>query len=256
MMRHLLVCVSILLCSFWTADSWAGTPAASNSKLISFIDCANNEHVVFEDANDHVHQLFDVNAWQDQDITALQNFTPAASGSHLTGFAPPPGCIGSLQPQYIFFLAANQHIIEYYYSGTQWFQYDLSALTGGALPESGGALTSYDNTTCGGGQHVAYIGANLHIYQMYYHGGSWTNQDLTAAAGGSLATAASPLASYVRGDTCGDHINFLDANSHLHNLWEYSGWTDQDLTATTRAPLVAAGSGFDSYAGGNDQEHV
>jgi hypothetical protein len=69
-------------------------------------------------------------------------------------------------------------------SSASWSNQDLTSYpaTGSVLAASGSALTGFvDPNNTVGGEHVIYLGANQHVYQLYHDlaAGIWKNQDLT-----------------------------------------------------------------------------
>jgi hypothetical protein len=93
---------------------------------------------------------------------------------------------------------------------------------------------------------IAYLGQDGNIYLLtsspQYSG--WAVTNVTAAAG-VPGTAASAPSAYAYPDDQTQHIVYLTANGHVHELWwaDSTGrWTDGDLTVATGAP-VAAGAG-------------
>ena len=109
-------------------------------------------------------------------------------------------------------------------------------------------LSSFSDFT---GRHVYQIGVfDAHVYQLYYNGGSWVYQDLTAYTGGKPAALFSPVASFA--DGLGEHVFYFDPNNHLNHLSSNNGpWVKQDLTAETGGPPVLTGSlaGFSDIDG-------
>ena len=114
------------------------------------------------------------------------------------------------------------------------------------------------------GEHVCFVTADQHVHQLYYNGASrfdgvsWADQDLTAMANGSAAVG-SALSSFA--DQYGEHVCFVTADQHVHQLY-YNGanWADQDLTAIAireyiDLPLAGRGTGLSSFADRHG-EHV
>ena len=245
-----------------------------SGELTSFSDSAG-QHVAYEDANFHIHQLYYNGSWVDQDLTRVTGSQVADNSTPLSSFS------GGSQDEHIVFeylYSSNVlHVEQYYYNGG-WHAQDLTAAVG--APPVYSALTTFDDSQ---GQHVVYEDKNsypnLHIHQLYYNGGwsdqdltvesadpdrpatsspltsfaehvayisgngghvwqiyytsNWASQDLTAAAGTSFTAAAgSPLTSF--SDSNGQHVLYVDGDSHIHHLYYNNGvWVDQDLTAIT-----------------------
>jgi hypothetical protein len=226
-----------------------------DSPLSGFSD-QSGEHVVYLDANQHVHQLFWSRGsnWMNQDLTAISNssFVLPGSGSPLTSFADQSG-------EHVVYLDANQHVHQLFWSrGSNWVNQDLTAISNSdsALPNPSSPLTSFADQS---GEHVVYLDANRHAHQLFWSRGSnWVNQDLTAISNSDsvLPNLSSPLTSFA--DQSGEHVVYLDANQHVRQLyWKNGGnWVNQDLTVTSDSnadlPLFDSLSSFADSAG----EHV
>src|SRR5439155_7336137 len=118
-------------------------------------------------------------SWQTQDLTTISGSVLAASHSGLFGFPNLPG-----PAQQVFYIGTNQHIYQYYTSGSTWVVQDLTAATGNTLASSSSPLTGFSDSIPGPGTdaHLFYIGANQHIYQLLFNSAtwSWSNSDLSA----------------------------------------------------------------------------
>jgi hypothetical protein len=250
-----LFCLTLIVCALYPTVVWAsGVPAAAGSALTSYINPSGIDHIVFLGSNQHVYQLRYNGSWTTQDLTSLAGAGVAASGSALTTFVDSKG------NEHVLYLDPSQHVHQLYYNGT-WSDQDLTAETGNTLAASGSHLTSFDDEICGltggHGQHVVYLGTNLHVYQLYWNG-NWSNQDLTAISGNHLAASGSALTSFddVPNGGCNEHIFYLDASAHVNQLYYNGGWSNQDLTASTGNHTAAAGSSLTGFEGGDGHNHV
>ncbi len=96
-----------------------------------------------------------------------------------------------------------------------------------------GYQTSFNNQ-----QHVNYLDTNGHVHELYYSdSGGWVHNDLSQlaqATGGLQHTAApgSPLDGYQTSFNNQQHVNYLDTNGHVHELYysDSAGWVHNDLT--------------------------
>jgi hypothetical protein len=81
-------------------------------------------HVYYTSVDSHVHQLFATNGtnWQDADLTAVTGGPVATPGYGMAGFN-----IGNFQ--YVYYLAANNHLHQLFYNNASWTDEDLTALT-------------------------------------------------------------------------------------------------------------------------------
>ncbi len=164
--------------------------------------------------------------------------------------------------QHVFF--SNGHIQELYLSpdpGAQWKDNDLTALAGGS--PAGGILNGYPQND--GSQHVNYValGGSGHVHQLYRSpDAQWVDSDLTALSGGTPAVG-SAFDGYSQDDNS-QHVNFIDADGHVHELYlspePAAQWVDNDLTKLaggTPASLgEGPGSGLDGYSQNDGSQHV
>ena len=69
-------------------------------------------------------------------------------------------------------------------------------------------------------QHVNYLDAAGHVHELYIHPGAagWVDNDLTQFTGGTPAVAGSALDGYWGSDNS-QHVNYLDAAGHVHELY-------------------------------------
>jgi hypothetical protein len=237
--------------------------AAEATDLSSFaLPGVPGEYVCYLGTDQHVHQLYNSGSnWHDQDLT-LDFSGPLAAGNAVTSFLDGYG-------YHICYLTSDQHVHQLYSGdGANWVDQDL---TGNAIPNppetavplaaAGTALSSFADQT---GEHVCYLGADQHVHQLYYPGGTWQDQDLTLEADGPLAAgnAISGFADFeISGLTpaAGEHVCYLTSDQHVHQLYydfnNSQGWIDQDLTKiaihdppeTAAVPLAAAGSALSGF---------
>ena len=127
------------------AGAQASTAAAANSKLCGFSDIEDHhDHVIFEDVNQHIDQLYENSGWQWQDLTKINGVGPAASASAITCYEGPNTESGNE-----YYLDPNWHVIRFYWVNGYYYSADLTAITGGPTAAAASALTSYDNTSFG-----------------------------------------------------------------------------------------------------------
>jgi hypothetical protein len=201
----------------------------SGSPLTSFAD-QSGEHVVYLDANQHVHQLSWSRGsnWVNQNLTAISNSDSALPNpsSPLTSFADQSG-------EHVVYLDANRHVRQLYWkNGGNWVNQDLTAISNSdsVLPNLSSPLTSFADQS---GEHVVYLDANRHVRQLYWkNGGNWVNQDLTVT---SDSNADLPLFDSLSSfaDSVGEHVLYMDRMHHVRQLYWSTGsnWSIQDLTS-------------------------
>src|ERR1700722_19531840 len=237
--------VNELVCCWSDNDISAvagGPDPISTSPLTSYVD-KYGEHIVYLGANQHVYLLFysySTSRWSLTDLTAITSGALAATNTALTSFADPYG-------EYISYSGTNQHI--YWmcltFGGSPWHNQDITAAAGGALAASGSALTSFAD---GYGEHIFYIGANQHTYELIVTS-SWAEKDLTTLTGASPAVAGSGLTSF--SDTAnayygpgGEHLFYVSSGTNglqvNELLFNGSAWTSRPNLPGNQPP--AAGS--------------
>jgi len=235
---------------WWASSGWhANDLTAVGSVLSSYaFENQNTQHVNYLGTDQHVHELsWDASGWHANDLTSAAGGAPLpATGSALSSYA-----FENQNTQHVNYLGTDQHIHELWWSFRGWHTNDLTSAAGGApLPATGSALSSYafenQNT-----QHVIYLGADQHVYELLWDSSAWHANDLTSAAGGAtLAATGSALSSYAFENQNTRHVNYLGTDQHIYELWwDSTGWHANDLTsAAGGAPLAATGSALSSYA--------
>jgi uncharacterized protein (DUF2147 family) len=232
-----------------------GSPAASTSALSAYWGSDNSQHVNFISLDGHVHELYIHSGagWVDNDLTALSKGTPAAFGGALDSYW------GGDNSQHVNFVSLDGHVHELYIApgAAAWVDNDLTAASKGALAASGSALNAYWGSDSS--QHVNFISADGHVHELYIHpGAAWVDNDLTAAAKGSPAASGGAMHGYWGSDSS-QHVNFISADGHVHELYIAPGvaaWEDNDLTAASKGPVAAAGSPLTGYWGSDSSQHV
>ncbi len=218
------------------------------------------QHVNFIGSDFHVHELFYDGTWHLNDLTQLSGAPPADLGSsvyaYITAFN---------QQQHVNFVAyvgSEAHLIELYYT-TQWNYNDLTELAG-APPVFGTPIHGYV-TTFNQQQHINFIGSNFHVYELYYDG-AWHHNDLTQLTGAPNAGSTNPkvedstwtsiLTGYQTESDSQQHVNFIGADYHVHELYYDGAWHHNDLTELASAPNVY-GNALAAYETAfNSQQHV
>jgi hypothetical protein len=98
------------------------------------------------------------------------------------------------------------------------------------------------------------------VHELYIAPGSagWVDNDLTALAGAVAPAEFTSLDGYWGGDSS-QHVNFIAANNHVHELYiapGSGGWVDNDLTKLAGAVAPAVGTSLYSYWGSDNSQHV
>jgi hypothetical protein len=236
-----------------------GSPASSSpfgydTSLDGQGPCAR---VVYLSPDSHVHELSLVSGrnWADNDLTAIAGGSPASSSpvGYTTSISGEGPCA-----RVVYGGAGDGHVHELsLVSGRNWADNDLTAIAG--APNPGGPftpinLTAYTTGIDGEGPcaRVAYVTGDGHVHELsLVSGRNWADNDLTAIAGGSVASL-DMLTGYttsIGGQGPCARVAYVSAGNgsdgHVHELSLVSGrnWADNDLTA------IASGSRADSPLG-------
>ncbi|HET6841891.1 MAG TPA: hypothetical protein VFK06_09410 [Candidatus Angelobacter sp.] len=153
--------------------------ATPGSALTSWVQ-SDGPHFVYEDANQHLNQMFFLlsnNTWNTQDLTATTGAPSAEFGSALTSWVQSDG------PHFVF-QDGNQHLNQMFFlfSNNTWNTQDLTATTGAPVATPGSSLTSWQQAD---GPHFVFQDGSQHMRQMFFLLGNstWNTQDLTATSG-------------------------------------------------------------------------
>jgi len=199
-----------------------GNPVLYSTLLSSFVDSSNYQHIAYEDTGSHINQiLYNGAGWINQ---TLSNY-----GGTPDSYTPLTAFLDSSQGQHIAYVDSSLHIDQLYYNRSTWVNQNLSSLAGSG-PGQNDAITSFIDGA--NGLHVAWIDSSSDINVLTSYGGvTWSNQNVTAAVGGS-PDYRTCLTSWV--DSSGGlHIAYISAaNGHAYQLyWNGSAWANQDITA-------------------------
>jgi hypothetical protein len=130
----------------------------------------------------------------------LRTFPVSVGGAPIAQNGAITSWISSTDNTYhIAYIGQDGHVDEIYQSanGSAAFD-DLTEISGAPHHAQGGALTSWVLTT-DNLQHVAYIGDDGHVYELYMPVGqqSWQQDDLTAISGAPHHAQSGALTSWV-----------------------------------------------------------
>ena len=227
-----------------------GMLAATNSHIDGYETTFNNQqHVNYIGMDNHVHELYYDNFWHHNDLTALAGAPAAAPGSHVDGYQTTFN-----NQQHVNYIGTDNHVHELYYDN-RWHHNDLTAIAGGPPASPGSSVDGYQ-TTFNNQQHVNYIGTDNHVHELYYDN-KWHHNDLSALAGAPAAAPGGSLDGYQTTFNNQQHVNFIGADAHVHELYYDNKWHHNDLSAVTHAPAADPRSQLDGYQTTfNKQQHV
>jgi hypothetical protein len=137
-----------------------------------------------------------------------------------------------------------------------WHALDLTLEAPGPTAGPAGALDGYA-TAFNKQLHVNYVGTDAHVNELYYDG-SWKHNDLTVLSGAPTAVDPNALDGYSTEFNEQQHVNFVGADQHVHEIYYDNGWKHNDLSVLSAAPVLArANSPVDGYVTNfNQQQHV
>jgi hypothetical protein len=208
-----------------------------------------SDHVEYIGADQHVWELWwNGSNWEDEDLTQTAKLaTKAAAGSALTSLLYPGN------EDHVEFIGDDQHVYEFWYTGSTWQATDLTAQTGAPNAASPSALTSL--LYPGNEDHVEYVGSDGDVHEFWYNGSTWQTTDLTAQTGAPSAASPSALTSLLYPGN-EDHVEYIGSDQHVHQFWYNGTWHTTDLTAQTGAPNAASPGALTSLLYNGNQDHV
>jgi hypothetical protein len=192
-----------------------------------FVDSTGAEHIVYQDDSSRINQIIIAGSTITNQaltppntsplpLTALTTFLDANGGEHIGYFG------NSLNSDY--------PVSQLWWNGSSWVNQNLTSMSNSSGSHSVGIASMTD---AGDGMHIAYFDLSGDINLLTSYGGTtWSNQNVTEAAGGQ--TGDSPITSYVY-PSGQFHIVYASAsNSHICQYWwTGSTWVAQDLTAAS-----------------------
>jgi hypothetical protein len=140
---------------------------------------------------------------------------------------------------------------------TNWSGGVVFASDAPVLPVPGVRIDAY-STEFNSQQHINVVRADGHVLEFVYNGGGWSLNDLTQLAGAPAAVAKSALDGYATDFNEQQHVNFIGADNHVHELFYEGGrWQHNDLTVQAKASNASPNTALAGYATEfNEQQHV
>jgi hypothetical protein len=86
---------------------------------------------------------------------------------------------------------------------------DLVPIAGRHLPYS----TAFNQQ-----QHVNYMGTDTHVHELFFIE-AWQHNDLTVQSSAPAIRPATPLAGYATSFNQQQHVIYIGADNHVHELW-------------------------------------
>jgi hypothetical protein len=174
-----------------------------------------------------------------------------AEGNKLDGYCTPWD-----DQQHVNYVGADNNVYELYYN-RGWIFNNLTQLAGSPPAAPGSSVAGYV-TPYNYQQHVIYIGNDNNIHELMIQSGQpWISNNLTQPLGAPAPIPGSPLVGYVTEANKQQHIDYIGADQHVHELVYGNGWAHNDLTHASGAPVVQPGSQLAGYETAyNGQQHV
>lgn len=220
------------------------------------------QHVVYIGVDNHVYELYNLNAWKFNDLTSLTGCSLAHPVSSLSSYVT-----SFNEQQHVDLVGVDGHLHEIYYDGG-WKTSDLggNVLTGTPLA---GYETGFNQQ-----QHVVCLDSNDRIVELLYDDVWNPPKDLTDDVNAKGADLPQPVrGSMIARQFCGystefdqqQHIIFIGEKDgtgfpHIYELYYSDGaWNANDLTvaAGPKTPLPTLDGALAAYPTEfNNQHHV
>jgi hypothetical protein len=166
----------------------------------------------------------------------------AATGTALASLSTSDGS------SHDFYFDTNQHLCQMsWFSGSGWFDQDLTSITESSLPLAGSSIAA---VALGSVIHVFYQGANQHIYDMNWTGSIWQNLDMTVLTGAS-PVSNTKMAIVATGSSNTPMMFYEGTNQHLFCIYwnaPTTTWLNADLHSLSGATNLIAPNGAISAA--------
>jgi hypothetical protein len=238
--------------------AFAASPLAQRGALTSWLSTTDNvQHIAYIGQNGHIYELYmhpGQQPWGEDDVTGTAG-APAAQSGALTSWLS-----ASDNLQHIAYIGQNGHVYELYmHPGQQPWGVDDVTGTAGAPAAQSGALTSFLSTS-DNVQHIAYIGQNGHVYELYMHPGQqpWGVDDVTGTAGAPAAQSGA-LTSWLSTSDNVQHIAYVGPYGQVYELYMHPGqqpWGVDDVTGTAGAPAAQSGALTSFLSTSDNVQHI
>ena len=248
--------------SKWTQQDISAAAGSSglcipNLSVTAFTTTPNNQIHVYYWANNFqeqasaVHQLFfNGTSWSDEDLTAETGaFYP--QGAWWAGF--------SIENyQYLFYPDIYGYLHELYYNNSNWTDVDLTVQIGAPILGGDAPITAF---VVPGTQlmEVFYTTAGGDMYQLSSPDNvSWSQHDLTTLTHSPSANTFDAITSFATTPNNQLHVYYISSapqsQDHVNQLFfNGSTWSNEDLTAATRAKHAVDYNGMAGFSLGNYQ---
>jgi dihydrodipicolinate synthase/N-acetylneuraminate lyase len=201
------------------------------------------QHVAYVGVDGLIHELFYViggdGVWRHNLPSAAAGSVPVRPGTSPTSWYTTPENV-----QHIAYVGVDGVIHELFYviGGDGVWRHNLPSLASGSVPVAQGTNPTSWYTTPENVQHIAYVGVDGRIHELFYvigGDGAW-HHNLPSAAAGSVAVraATSPTSWYTTPENV-QHIAYVGVDGLIHELFYFIGG---DGVWRHNLPSLAAGS--------------
>ena len=216
-----------------------GAPQANGTALATVLDTIENFvrlHYVGVDL--HVHELYDAGgAWHDFDLTAA---TGAPAAMQVTPVANVVDTVENMLR--VDYVAGDSHVHEFYIANNSWHDHDLTLVAHGPDVFSPAGIADMVDTI-ENIMRVHYVGADMHLHELYDAGGAWHDYDLTAVTGGPQTTFLTFIANVIDTTQNVIRVDYVGGGSAVHEFFISGGaWYDYNLTVGANAVPPARGT--------------
>lgn len=208
--------------------------AAGSAMTSQKDDFGNLDHVYYQGADLHIHELYtpaNPNVIYTTDDTASANGTLTANGTNLASYFDLTNRV-----EHLYYRGVDTHIHHLFFD-TAWHDQDLTSLTGSMIALTNTGITAFKDYASNQ-QHVFFVGADSRLRQFYSVGNSWYAEDVTTDAGVPAPTLAFPVSSFKDEPDNQQHVFFLGANGHFYHVWYGARWSYEDLTSGGTLPAT------------------
>ncbi len=204
-----------------------GAPDADPDSALSSYTTTNDQkqHVNYVSKDGYVHELVFDGTWTHQNLTvdSLEKST-AQSGSKLVGYQSTIN-----NQQHVIFMDENNHIHELVYDSSVWTDNDLMN-SGFPIPDRKTPLAAY-YTAWNEQQHIIYATLDGDVHELVYASG-WKHHDLMIdiSPAPEAANRGTFLDAFGTDFNQQQHINYIGADGHIHELFHDGSWQAKDLS--------------------------
>lgn len=202
-------------------NCWNAAAGCSAVAVGSYVSCTLNYDPLFCYSN-YV-----------QAISACQQlFNSCAAGCSAVQYPggqphPTSAVIDSYRHFAVYYIGSNNHVWQLFYDGV-WHNNDITAMSGNVVAVN--AISGLSSVVDRSGHFaIYYIGANAHVWQLFYDG-VWHNNDVSALSGNPVTPIlASPISSLI--DSSGHFaIYYISGDQHVWQLFYDGVWHNNDIT--------------------------